>query len=109
MSLDKLQSIQNLTTLTSLSTVGSIQATTYTFTSRYLSQAELLLLSAVILSHAKELMDLDFRSNQSIIQARILMANKILTNLDDYFENMMTQKEKSILLESLKIKKINCV
>ena len=103
MSLDKLQSIQNLTTLTSLSTVGSIQATTYVSTSQYLSQAELLLLSAEILSHAKELMDLDCRSNQPLIHARILMANEILTNLDDYFENRMTQKEKNIFLTNLRI------
>ena len=100
MSFDKLKPIQNLTSLHELPHLSSLHPEK-AYTPKYLSQAELFLLSVTILSHAKQLINTDFENNQQLIRNRIKSAQQLLTN--NYFDNLMTNQNKKELLNSLSI------
>lgn len=104
MNFEKLKPFQNLTKLETMSSLKSIQPRQHIYNLKYLSEAEILLFSAEVLSHAKILIDKDYHSNKVIIHVCLQIANGLIQNSENYFENLMTKKDKKKILKDLNMK-----
>ena len=101
MNFEKLKPFQNLTKLRPLGYLNTLQKKHYQHTTKYLSQAEILLFSTEILCHTKQLIDLNYEKNHESIYLSLQTANKLLNNLDNYFDNLITKKDKKVIFKDL--------